>query len=400
VKKSMILTILLIIIYLAFISLGLPDSLLGSAWPSMHTDIGVSVSLAGVLYMIITGSTIVSSFFSDKLIRRLSTGIVTAISVFMTAVALFGFSISQEFYQLCLCGIPLGLGAGTIDAALNNFVAMYYKAKHMSWLHCFWGVGAMTGPIIMSYCLNHGGVFQQGYQIVAIIQIILAVVLFLTLPLWTKAAKHKNSDNNTEKKLEHKVLSLKQLINLPGAKQVLFAFFCYSSLESTTGLWGSSFVVLIHGVSVKTAASWTSLFYFGITIGRFFAGFITMKLNHRQMIRLGESIILIGIISMLLPFAKIFLCAGFILIGIGCAPIFPSLLHETPDNFGAEYSQSIMGIQMACAYAGGTFMPLIFGFLASRISYVLLPYYTGGILLLMFVMVEILNKRVDGRFHK
>lgn len=420
----MVLTILLIIIYVAFISLGLPDSLLGSAWPAMHVDIGVPISYAGIVSMIIAGGTIVSSFFSDKIIRKLGTGIVTAISVSMTAIALLGFSISNEFIYLCLWAIPLGLGAGSIDAALNNFVALHYKAKHMSWLHCFWGVGAMTGPIIMSYCLEKGAFFQLGYRVVAIIQFILVAILVIALPLWKKiklsskndvtiqlenqqltnqecttvnnqiSSKIENQEKLSENVQEHKVLSVKELLQLPGAKQVLIAFFCYCAIEATTGLWGSSFMVTQRGISAETAARWTSLFYFGITFGRFLSGFVTMKLNHKQMIRLGEIIILLGVIALLLPFGNLVLCAGFILIGLGCAPIYPSLLHETPVNFGAEYSQSIMGIQMSCAYIGSTFMPPFFGILASKISYAIMPFFTGGLLILMIVMIELLNKRI------
>jgi fucose permease len=423
----MVLTVLLIIIYVAFISLGLPDSLLGSAWPAMHVDIGVPISYAGIVSMIIAGGTIISSFFSDKIIRKLGTGLVTAISVSMTAIALLGFSISNEFIYLCLWAIPLGLGAGSIDAALNNFVALHYKAKHMSWLHCFWGVGAMTGPIIMSYCLEKGAFFQLGYRIVAIIQIVLVVILVITLPLWKKIntahTKDKDSQSNepsladtqsiqnssqtsklTDNKeqtqetiKEHKVLSVKELLQLPGAKQVLIAFFCYCAIEATTGLWGSSYMVTQRGITTETAARWTSLFYFGITFGRFLSGFITMKLNHKQMIRLGESIILLGVIALLLPFGNLILCAGFILIGLGCAPIYPSLLHETPVNFGAEYSQSIMGIQMACAYVGSTFIPPFFGLIASKISYSIMPFFTGGLLILMIVMIELLNKSIASK---
>lgn len=397
----MVLTVLLIIIYLAFISLGLPDSLLGSAWPSMFPGMGVPISYAGIVSMIIAGGTIVSSLFSDRLIRKFGTGLVTTISVLMTAGALLGFSVSNEFYLLCLFAIPLGLGAGSVDAALNNFVALNYKAKHMSWLHCFWGVGAMTGPIIMSYFLERGYIFQSGYRAVAIIQFILVVILVVTLPFWKKTTSKNNLQHDKEKcseiEQEHKVISKKELLKLPGAKQALVAFFCYCSIESTTGLWGSSFAVMSHGIPAETAAKWAALFYFGITFGRFLSGFITLKLNNRQMVRLGEIIIAAGIIMIMLPFGQVTSLIGFIMTGIGCAPIYPSLLHETPVNFGAEYSQSIMGVQMACAYVGSTFMPPLFGILAYYIGYSFMPFFTGSILLLMFVMVEILNKRVDER---
>ncbi|ERI93599.1 transporter, major facilitator family protein [Clostridiales bacterium oral taxon 876 str. F0540] len=393
----MVLTVLLIIIYIAFISLGLPDSLLGSAWPSMYPSMGVPISYAGIVSMIIAGGTIISSLFSDKVIRKFGTGLVTCISVLLTAAALLGFSISNKFFQLCLFAVPLGLGAGSVDAALNNFVALKYKAKHMSWLHCFWGVGAMTGPIIMSYCLERGAIFQLGYRIVAIIQFSLVVILVITLPFWKKAVPANNDQSSSDQEQVHKAISKKELLKLPGAKHALIAFFCYCSIEATTGLWGSSFAVMTHGIQAETAAKWASLFYFGITFGRFLSGFITLKLSNRQMIRLGEALIAAGIILIMLPFGQVASLIGFVMTGIGCAPIYPSMLHETPMNFGAEYSQSIMGVQMACAYIGSTFMPPLFGILASHIGYSLMPFYTGSILVLMVIMVEMLNKRVDAK---
>lgn len=397
----MVLTILLIIIYLAFISLGLPDSLLGSAWPSMYPSMGVPISYAGIVSMIIAGGTIVSSLFSDRVIRRFGTGLVTSVSVLMTAGALVGFSVSNEFYELCVFAIPLGLGAGAVDAALNNFVALKYEAKHMSWLHCFWGVGAMTGPIIMSYFLEQGYMFQLGYGTVAIIQFTLVVILIITLPLWKKAASLNNvqadKEKCSEKEQGQKVLSKRELLKLPGAKQALIAFFCYCSIEATTGLWGSSFVTMVHGIPAETAAKWASLFFFGITFGRFLSGFVTLKLSNRQMIHLGLALMAVGIIMLMLPFGQVTSLIGFVMTGIGCAPIYPSLLHETPVNFGAEYSQSIMGVQMACAYVGSTFMPPLFGVLASHIGYSIMPFFTGGIFILMFIMIKTLNERVDAK---
>lgn len=314
---------------------------------------------------------------------------------------MLGFSFSNQFYQLCLLAIPLGLGAGSVDAALNNYVALHYKAKHMSWLHCFWGIGAMTGPVIMSYYLERGFIFQSGYRTVAIIQFILVVILVVTLPIWKKASLENKAKSDYKHKAEVKpalkVISIKELIKLPGAKQALVAFFCYCSIESTMGLWGSSFAVVAHGISAETAARWASLFYFGITFGRFLSGFLTLKLNNRQMTLLGEIIIGAGILMIILPFGQTLLLAGFVMVGVGCAPIYPSLLHETPVNFGAEYSQSIMGVQMACAYIGSTFMPPLFGSLASVVGYSFMPFYVGIILLLMFTMVEILKKRIDAK---
>lgn len=395
----MVLTVLLIIIYLAFISLGLPDSLLGSAWPSMFPLMDVPISYAGIISMIIAGGTIVSSLLSDKLIRKLGTGLVTFISTLMTAAALLGFSVSKEFIELCLYAIPLGIGAGAIDAALNNFVALYYEAKHMNWLHCFWGVGAMTGPIIMSYFLERGYIYHLGYRTVAIIQFILVLILAITLPFWKKASLQSKDKSDKEKsgEIQHKVVNIKELLKMPGAKQALVAFFCYCSIEGTAGLWGSSYAVMVHGIPAETAAKWGSLFYFGITIARLLFGFATLKLTNRQMTYIGETFIAIGTLMLVLPFGSISFLIGFVMIGVGCAPIYPSMLHDTPSNFGAEYSQSIMGVQMASAYVGSTFVPPLFGVLASYLGHTLLPYFLGFFLLLMFVMIIMLNKNVDAK---
>lgn len=379
-------TILLVIIYISFISLGLPDSLLGSAWPSMYGKLGVPVSFAGIVSMIISGGTIVSSLLSNKFIKKLGTGKVTAISVFTTAVALFGFSISNSFISLCIWAIPYGLGAGSVDVALNNFVALHYKSRHMSWLHCFWGVGATAGPYIMGYCLTGGKTWNSGYRIISILQIILTAIIVFSLPLWKISNSKKAEDDKN-----HKSLSMKELLKLPGAKSALIAFFCYCSLEQTTGLWGASYMTMNRGMSPQVAAKWASLFYLGITTGRFICGFITMKLSDKNIIRLGQSIAALGILLLILPFRNMVMCIGFILIGMGCAPIYPSLLHETPENFGANLSQEIMGMQMACAYIGSTFMPPLFGLIAQHISITLYPLYLIIFVTFMIIMVERLN---------
>jgi len=386
----MISTILLIIIYLSFISLGLPDSLLGSAWPSMYGGLHVPLHYAGYISMIIAGGTVISSIFSEKLIRRLGTGFVTAFSVFLTAAALLGFSFSSSFILLCLCAVPLGLGAGSVDAALNNYVALHYKAKHMSWLHCFWGVGASLGPIIMSFFLINKNSWNLGYRAIGLLQCSLVAVLFITISLWGK----NKSQNNNEKNETPKGFKFKELLHTAGVKQILIAFFCYCSLESTTGLWGSSFLVMEKNISPEIAAQWISLYYIGITSGRFISGFLTMKLNNRQMVRLGQALITCGIIALILPYGWLLL-PGFFIIGLGCAPIYPSLLHETPRNFGSEKSQAIMGIQMASAYIGTTFMPPLFGQITSYFSFNTFPFFIGGILMLNIVMVELMNKKVD-----
>ncbi|MFT3983877.1 MAG: MFS transporter [Lachnospiraceae bacterium] len=380
-------SILLVIIYFGFISLGLPDSMLGSAWPSMYQGMDVPVSYAGIVSMIIAAGTVTSSMLSDKLIRKLGTGVVTLISVAMTAVALFGFSFSSTFIGLCLWGVPYGLGGGSIDAALNNYVAKHYKSRHMSWLHCFWGVGATAGPYIMGWCLTNGLTWNSGYRTVGSIQIVLVLFMLFSLPLWKLSQTTESGEGE-----EMASMTFRQTIGLRGAKPTMAAFFCYCALEATTGLWASSYLVLHKEMDTQLAAKWASLFFLGITAGRFICGFITERLGDRRMIRIGQGLIAIGILLLLLPAANVVTLAGLIMIGLGCAPIYPSLLHATPDNFGADKSQSIMGMQMACAYIGSTFMPSVFGFLAGEVSIRLYPVYLLIFVVVMFIMAERMNR--------
>ena len=388
-------TLILIIIYLAFISLGLPDSLLGSAWPVMQADLSVGFSSAGIISMIVCGGTIISSLFSGKLIHRFGTGKLTFVSVTMTALALLGFSAFPSFIWLCIMAIPLGLGAGSVDAALNNFVALHYEAKHMSWLHCFWGVGATSGPIIMSLFLAKNNDWQKGFFTISLIQFALVFLLFITLPLWKKLEKNDSEVSNDDKKNTEKISPLK----IPGVKLALVSFVCYCATESTAGLWGSSYLVNYKGFSADDAARGISLFYGGITLGRLLTGFLTMKFNNRILIRSGQIICIIGAIFLLAPLPTYFSLIGLILVGLGCAPIYPCMLHETPTRFGTSASQSIMGIQMAFAYIGSTFMPPILGFIASKTSIAIFPYFLLLYMLIMLIGSEKINifirKRVN-----
>ena len=388
-------TLILIIIYLAFISLGLPDSLLGSAWPVMQADLSVGFSSAGIISMIVCGGTIISSLFSGKLIHRFGTGKLTFVSVTMTALALLGFSAFPSFIWLCIMAIPLGLGAGSVDAALNNFVALHYEAKHMSWLHCFWGVGATSGPIIMSLFLAKNNDWQKGFFTISLIQFALVFLLFITLPLWKKLEKDDGEVSNDYKENTEKISPLK----IPGVKLALVSFVCYCATESTAGLWGSSYLVNYKGFSADDAARGISLFYGGITLGRLLTGFLTMKFNNRILIRSGQIICIIGAIFLLAPLPTYFSLIGLILVGLGCAPIYPCMLHETPTRFGTSASQSIMGIQMAFAYIGSTFMPPILGFIASKTSIAIFPYFLLLYMLIMLIGSEKINifirKRVN-----
>ena len=391
--------LLLVVIYLAFISLGLPDALLGSAWPSIYPAWNVPVSYAGIISFIISLGTIVSSLNSDRLTRKLGPGKVTALSVALTAIALFGFSISTSFMHLCLWAIPYGLGAGSVDAALNNYVALHYKSKHMSWLHCMWGIGASVGPYIMGYVMSNGSSWNMGYKIISIIQVVLTAIILFSLPLWKKhpaqtSKKSTSASASATDEPKAKALTIKEIFAIKGVPQILLCFFCYCALESTTGLWASSYLTIYKGVSAETAASYASLFYIGITLGRGISGFITFKLNDEQMIRLGQVFVGVGAITILLPFNATVSLVGFILVGLGCAPIYPSIIHSTPAHFGAENSQAIIGIQMAFAYIGSCVMPPVFGIIAQHITVALLPYYQLVVLILMIIMHESLIKKL------
>lgn len=386
--------LLIAIIYLAFISLGLPDAVFGGSWPTMYQEFGVPVSFAGIVTVIISLGTIVSSLQSDRMTYKFGTGKVTAASVAMTAVALLGFSMSHSFIELCLWAIPYGLGAGGVDASLNNYVAVHYSSRVMSWLHCMWGLGAMTGPYILGFVLTGGGIWNEGYRLIAILQVVLTAVLIFSLPLWKK--RETIVDEKGEE-VPAQALSMKEILSIAGAKEIMIAFFCYCALEQTAGLWASSYMVLHKGVPEAVAASYASMFYIGITVGRFISGFLTMKFNDKQMIHLGMGILAIGVMVLFLPLSEYIALAGFILIGVGCAPIYPCIIHSTPDIFGADKSQAIVGVQMASAYVGSLLMPSVFGIIANHITVALLPMYLCVILVLMIVMYERLVKRVSIR---
>lgn len=380
--------LLIIIIYISFISLGLPDGLLGSAWPSMYEGLNVPVSYAGIISTIISACTVFTALFCERLVKKLGTGPMTAISVAITAVALFGFASSTRFWQLCLWGIPYGLGAGSVDAALNNFVALHYKSRQMSWLHCFWGVGCMAGPYALTCFLTHGMRWNYGYFSIFILQIVLTVVLVLSLPLW----KQKESETLTAEEQENsKPLGLKNTIKIRGVKEAMFTLLCYCSFEQTAGLWAVSYIVLEKGMDAQVAAKWGALFYIGITAGRFLAGFISDRLGDKNMNRLGIGILVVGTVMIFLPFGTIFTLIGLVILGLGCAPIYPCLIHATPYNFGKEASQAVIGVQMASAYVGITIMPTLFGWISEGVGIGIFPIFLSILLVLMFAVSERLN---------
>lgn len=376
--------LLLAVIYLAFISLGLPDSILGAAWPVMYGQLGVPLSYAGVIAMIISLGTVVSSLMSDRLTRRFGSGLVTAVSVTMTAAALFGFSVSRSFAMLCLIAVPYGLGAGGVDACLNNYVALHYASRHMSWLHCMWGIGASAGPVIMGRAITGGFGWPMGYRVIFWLQVVLTAILFLSLPLW-----QKRPDAGEESGAQ--ALRFGEILRIPGVREVLICFFCYCAIEQTTGLWAASYLVLANGVSEELAASLAALFFAGITGGRALNGFLTFRYDDKTLIRVGCGVILLGVL--LIPLGGAFSMAGFVLTGLGCAPVYPCVIHSTPAHFGAERSQAIIGVQMAAAYVGTCVMPPVFGLIARRISVRLLAPYLLLLLLLMALMHERLLKK-------
>ena len=386
--------LLLAMIYLAFISLGLPDSLLGSAWPSMHLEFGVPVSYAGVISMIIALGTVVSSLQSDRLTRKLGAGMVTALSVLLTALALLGFSLSQSFSALCLLAIPYGLGAGSVDAALNNYVALNYASRHMSWLHCMWGVGTTVGPYVMEYALTGGQGWNAGYRYIAILQFALTLVIFVSLPLWKKRAAQTRTEDAAAD--AGRALPLREIVRIPGAKDVMVAFFCYCAVEATTMLWASSYLALGRGVSAEAAAGYASLFFIGITVGRALNGFLTMRFSDAQMIRAGQALVALGALLLLLPLGTGAALAGLVVIGLGCAPIYPCIIHSTPERFGADRSQALIGVQMASAYVGTLAMPPLFGLIANHISIGLFPIFLLVALAMMVLMHERLVRRAKG----
>jgi len=383
--------LLLSLIYLCFISLGLPDSLLGSSWPIMHTEINVPISYAGIISMTIFSGTILSSLFSDKLLRKFGAGKITAISVVMTAAALFGFSVSNQFRMLIFWSIPYGLGAGGVDAILNNYVALNYKPQHMSWLHCMWGVGASVSPYIMTFALIQLDKWNYGYLIVSVIQAVLSVIIFASLPLW----KSTKRDNDGQTNIETNALSFKEIFAIKGAVPCFLMFFCYCSLELTTSLWASTYLVEKWYFDPEAAAGFASMFYIGITFGRFINGFLAMKLKDKVLIRSGIAGIALGIILLFIPFHSVFVLTGFIIIGLGCAPVYPCIIHMTPDIFGKDKSQAMIGVQMAFAYVGFLTMPSLFGIIAEKVSISLLPVYQLFFLFIILITHEIVIKKAS-----
>ncbi len=376
-------TLLLAVIYLVFISLGLPDSLLGSGWPTMRLVFDQPLSAAGMVSMIITGGTICSSLLSERLTARFTTKGVTVASVFLSAAALFGFSISTRFWMLCLWAVPYGLAAGCIDSAINNYVALHYRSRHMSWLHCFWGVGTVISPCVMSWALTRSG-WQLGYRTVALMQLAIGAVLVLTLPLW-----RAHSGGEEQSARAGQVLGIRGALKIKGAPTLFVGFFAYCGAEGTSILWASSYLAGERGFSAEHAAASAAVLYVGITLGRFISGFIADKVGDRGMIRLGTGVVAAALAVLALPGGgELGALLGLGLLGLGNAPVYPAIIHATPANFGAENSQGIIGMQMASAYVGSTLMPPLFGLIANRAGLFWMPLFLALLILLMIAMLE------------
>lgn len=399
-------SLLLTIIYIAFISLGLPDSLVGAGWPVMQQDLGVPVAFAGIITMIIASGTILSSLASERITRRFGAGPVTAVSVGMTAAALVGFSASDSFWMLCLWAIPYGLGAGAVDAALNNYVALHYAARHMNWLHSFWGLGASISPFIMSYVLTSGLGWSSAYRIVGLIQAVLTFVLLISLPLWGKVnpviprghaveshAAQEAGSEHSGRGSNH--VPLAQALRIPGVVLILIAFFAYCAIESTSILWASTYLVADRGVAPATAAAFASLFLLGITAGRFLAGFFADRVGDRALIRGGFVSVGLGVVMLALPLeTTVVALIGLVVAGLGSAPIYPAIVHSTPVNFGRCNSQAIIGIQMAAAYTGSTLAPPTFGVISTWAGMWVFPLFLAVLVGLGLLMSERLNRLV------
>ena len=375
-------TLFLLLIYLTFISLGLPDSMLGAAWPVMQPSLGVPHDYAGLVSMIVTGGTILASLLSGWLIERFGTGGVTLISVTLTAGALLGLAWAPTFAWVMMMAVPLGLGAGAVDSGVNAYVAEHYRAHHMNWLHCFWGVGAMAGPLILSQAISQGHSWRTGYLTVGSLQAALVVALLLSLPMWSHRGRREPPGEQGGE--DPATLSLFDPLKLPGAKLSLGTLLFYCGIESTVNLWSSSYLVFVQGLPTSMAAAWISGFFGAITLGRFLVGFLSMRLGNKALIRLGSLVVLLGVLVLLTPLPSGFALLAFALIGLGCAPIFPSMLHETPVNFGKQHAPRLVGFQMAAGYVGATLLPPLFGFLSSHLGLASLPLfllaYTGVML--------------------
>ena len=387
-------SLLLAVIYLIFISLGLPDSLLGSGWPSMQVDFGVPSSYAGFVSMMISCMTVISALLSPRMIRKFQTRWIVIASIGLTVLGLLGFSFSSQYWMLFMVAVPYGLGAGCIDAAVNHYVANHYASSVMNFLHCFYGLGAVVSPCIMSQALKLAR-WNEGYRWTACIQMGILLVCILSLPLWKKNEDRTEEENSNS-------AGIKETLRVPGVLPTLVSFFAYCSGEATCFLWTPSyFAGTKPGLSAETVASFGSLIFGGLMLGRLIAGFISNKLGDKTLIRAGVAVELLGILLVFLP-AQGYIVAsiGFVVIGMGMGPIYPAIQHMAPSNFGRKYSAAVIGMQMASAYIGSTFMPMIFGQIQQAVGIGIMPVYLLIFAALNFSMLEIAYREITRKISR
>lgn len=381
-------TILIIIIYIAFVSLGLPDALVGAVWPAAHADFGMPLTSAGIVSFITVCGTVLSSLLSARIIKRLGTGRVAALSAMLTGGVIIVMSVTHRFLFLCLLAVPLGFGAGSVDTALNSFVALHYKASHMSFLHAAWGLGATVGPLLLAQSLSAGG-WRGGYRLIGSMQLGFSLLLVCSLPLWKRFAK---ADAASSVPIE---TSYRKALRLPMAAPVLVSLFCYCAAEIAAGLWAASFFVSCVGLSAAQGARAASLFYLGMLGGRLVSGFIALRVSARRLISIGQLTALCGAALMLVRVSPYCAMAGLLLAGLGCAPIYPSMLHETPKRFGASFSQTMIGLSMATAYTGSAVMPPLLGLAASRVTLWVLPAFIIASFLVQALLSQTINRQIS-----
>ena len=386
--------LILAVIYIVFISLGLPDSLFGVAWPVLHKEFGISESFASVYSIIVTVCTGGVSFVAGTLIRKFGTSKVTLYSILLTAIGIVGISFSPNIIVMIIFAIILGYGAGAIDTGLNNFVSLHYKAQHMNWLHCFWGVGVTVSPLIMSAFLGgEEGSWRNGYRIIALLQFTIAGIVLLSLKKWRNMEKTKQEESANEPEASAK---LSDILKSNGIITSILSLAAYCSMEFLLGTWGASYAVNVFAISPDIAAKWVSLYYGGIMFGRMISGFISMKVSDKNMIRGGIAVSLLGILVLALPIGSTSLI-GLLLIGVGFGPVFPSVLHSIPDRFGATYSADITGYHMGGAYAIGFTVQMLFGFVATGTTFKITPFVLIALCTGLYLLNEATLKSVKKR---
>ena len=381
-------SLLLAVIYLIFISLGLPDSLLGSGWPKMQAVFSVPSSYAGYVSMTISFMTIISALLSPRMIKHFHTKWITIVSIGLTIAGLLGFSICSRYWMLFIFAVPYGLGAGAIDASVNHYVANNYSGSVMNFLHCFYGVGAVISPYIMALALKYAR-WNEGYSWTSYIQMFILFVCIISLPLWKTNGKEEEEDRSDS-------VGIKEALKVPAVIFTLIAFYAYCAGEATCFLWTPSyFADTKSGLSAETIASFGSLIFGGLMLGRLISGFISNKLGDRRLIRIGIFVELLGIIMVFLPVESyIVAAAGFVVIGTGMGPVYPAIQHMAPANFGKKYSAAVIGLQMAAAYVGSTFMPMIFGLLQQKIGIAIMPTYLLIFAIINFGMLELTYSKI------